>query len=104
MNALARLSVLLLLTMGMMMNAAAGDAIAGKLKTVMCAGCHGQEGISVRPRYPNLAGQREAYLAKALTDYRGGVREEPMMALMDGTLTDDDIANLAAYYSTITCK
>ena len=86
------------------MGAAAGDAVAGKAKAVMCAGCHGWEGISVRPRYPNLAGQREAYLVKAINDYRSGVREEPMMLLMVGALTDDDVANLAAYYSTINCK
>ncbi len=104
MIAISRLTVLLFLTFGAAMGAAAGDAVAGKAKAVMCAGCHGREGISVRPRYPNLAGQREEYLVKAINDYRSGVREEPMMLLMVGMLTDDDVANLAAYYSTINCK
>ncbi len=104
MNTITRLTLLLLLTFGAVMGAAAGDAVAGKAKSVMCAGCHGREGISVSPRYPNLAFQREAYLAKAINDYRSGVREEPMMLLMVGALTDEDVANLAAYYSTVNCK
>ena len=104
MFAISRLTLLLLLTFGAALGAAAGDAVAGKAKAVMCAGCHGREGISVIPRYPNLACQREVYLVKAINDYRSGVREEPMMLLMVGALTDDDVANLAAYYSTVNCK
>lgn len=77
----------------------AGDAAAGKLKSSMCAGCHGADGISMAPQYPNLAGQKQAYLAKALNDYRQGVRTDPTMNAMAAPLSKDDVANLAAYFA-----
>ena len=48
----------------------AGDAAAGKAKAAMCAACHGANGISIAPMYPNLAGQKEAYLVKQLKDFK----------------------------------
>ena len=57
----------------------AGDAAAGKGKSVMCAACHGAAGISAVPTYPNLAGQKEAYLAKQLKDFKSGKRNDPTM-------------------------
>jgi cytochrome c553 len=77
----------------------AGDAVAGKAKSVTCAGCHGVNGISNNPMWPNLAGQKQAYLASALKMYRDGDRKNPMMSAMAKHLTDADIANLAAYYT-----
>jgi cytochrome c553 len=77
----------------------AGDAAAGKAKSVTCAGCHGANGISNNPMWPNLAGQKQAYLASALQMYRDGRRKNAMMSAMAKNLTDADIANLAAYYS-----
>jgi cytochrome c553 len=79
----------------------AGDATAGKAKSVTCAGCHGANGISNNPMWPNLAGQKQAYLASALQMYRDGRRKNAMMSAMAKNLTDADIANLAAYYANL---
>lgn len=79
--------------------AMAGDATAGKAKSATCAGCHGPAGISNNPLWPNLAGQKEAYLVKQMKAFRDGTRTDPMMAPMAKPLTDEDIANLATYYS-----
>ncbi len=78
----------------------AADAALGKAKAAGCSGCHGLNGMSNNPMYPNLAGQKDAYLAKALKDYRDGNRKDPMMEGMAKALTDDDIANIAAFYSS----
>ena len=82
-------------------NAIAADAAAGKAKSAMCAACHGPEGISVNPMWPNLAGQQEMYLTKQIKAFRDGTRKDPSMAPMVAGLTDDDAANLAAYYSSL---
>ncbi|MBU2923782.1 cytochrome c [Colwellia sp. 4_MG-2023] len=79
----------------------AGDAAAGKGKSMVCAACHGAEGVSAIPIYPNLAGQKEAYLAKQLTDFKSGKRDEPTMKGMAAALSDEDIADLAAYYASL---
>jgi cytochrome c553 len=79
----------------------AGDAAAGKAKAASCAGCHGAEGISGNPMWPNLAGQKEGYLVKQMKAFRDGTRVDPLMAPMAKPLTDDDIDNLAAYYSSL---
>lgn len=79
----------------------AGDAAAGKAKSVTCAGCHGTNGISNNPMWPNLAGQKQAYLASSLQMYRDGRRKNAMMSAMAKNLTDADIENLAAYYSSL---
>ena len=77
---------------------AAGDAAAGKSKAATCAGCHGAKGISMTPMYPNLAGQKGAYIAKQLKAFKDGTRVEPTMKAMTATLSDADMANLGAYY------
>ena len=79
----------------------AGDAAAGKTKSVTCAACHGQNGISTNDIWPNLAGQKEGYLVAQLTAFRGGQRTNAMMAPMVAALSDADIADLAAYYSSL---
>lgn len=84
--------------------AVAGDAAAGKTKSSTCAGCHGAAGVSANPLWPNLAGQKEAYLVKQLKALRDGTRTDPMMSPMAKPLTDDDINNLAAYFSGLSCK
>ncbi len=81
--------------------ALAGDAAAGKAKAMMCAGCHGPAGISNNDMWPNLAGQKQGYLASSLKAYRSGERKNAMMAGMARGLSDTDIANLAAYYSSL---
>ncbi len=80
-------------------SAMAGDVAAGKAKSMVCAACHGATGISMNPMWPNLAGQKEQYLAKQIKAFRDGTRTDPTMAPMVAALTDDDIANLAAYYA-----
>lgn len=77
----------------------AGDIEAGKAKSVICASCHGANGISPNPLWPNLAGQKEQYLIKQIKAFRDGTRQDPMMAPMVAALSDDDIANLAAYFA-----
>lgn len=79
----------------------AGDAAAGKAKSMMCGACHGSAGISPIPTYPNLAGQKEAYLAKQLKDFKSGKRNDPTMKGMVAALSDADMDNLAAYYASL---
>ncbi len=67
----------------------------------MCQTCHGLDGKAKIPEAPNLAGQSEIYLVKALKDYRYGARKNDMMSLVAPTLKDKDIDDLAAYYSAI---
>lgn len=78
-----------------------GDPAAGKKKTASCQTCHGRNGMAVLPEAPNLAGQPEIYLAKALTDYKTGKRENEMMSVMVQALSAQDIADLAAWYASI---
>jgi cytochrome c553 len=78
---------------------AKGDPAAGKEKAQVCAACHGQDGHSIDPTYPNLAGQHESYLVKALADYRAQRRVNPIMAPMAANLSDQDIEDLAAWYA-----
>ena len=82
-------------------NAFAGDIEAGKAKSALCAACHGPEGISMNPLWPNLAGQKEAYLVKQIKAFKSGERKDPSMAPMVATLTDADIENIAAYYASL---
>jgi len=79
----------------------AADAAIGKEKSMLCSGCHGADGISLSPDIPNLASQKEAYLAKAIKDFKTGNRKNPMMNSIAQGLSDNDIANLAAYYSDL---
>ncbi|MGE5103719.1 MAG: c-type cytochrome [Betaproteobacteria bacterium] len=83
--------------------AAKGDPAKGKEKTRMCEGCHGIEGWRTAfpevYRVPKLGGQHAAYIAQALHEYKRGDRSHPSMRAIAGSLTDEDIANLAAYYA-----
>jgi cytochrome c553 len=81
---------------------AAGGAAAQSLEvTTACTACHGQNGISVSPAWPTLAGQHEDYLLHALQQYRDGRRKDPVMAPMAATLSDDDVKLVAKYYSRL---
>jgi cytochrome c553 len=79
----------------------AGDAAAGRQKALQCQTCHGLDGLSKLPEAPHLAGQPEAYLVKSLNDYRHGARKNEMMSVVAPTLSDQDVADLAAYYAAI---
>lgn len=85
--------------MAVSVNAVAGDAAAGKAKAATCAACHGMDGISKMPIYPNLKGQKEAYIVKQLKAFRDGARKDPTMNAMAKPLSDADMDNLAAFYS-----
>ncbi|WP_028305225.1 c-type cytochrome [Oceanospirillum maris] len=83
---------------------AAGDAAAGKTKAAVCAACHGANGISMIPMYPNLAGQKAQYIENAIKAYKAGQRGGPTAMLMNpqaAALSDQDIADLAAYFSSL---
>ena len=80
--------------------AAAADMKTGEAKAKeVCQACHGLDGNSPTPDYPKLGGQRLDYLAKALRDYKSGARKNAIMAGFAGTLSPQDIANVAAYYA-----
>jgi cytochrome c553 len=79
---------------------AAGDAQAGKAKAAACAGCHGAEGQGVAPN-PPLAGLPEDRFVQALQDYKSGKRSNPVMKSLATPLSDQDMANLAAYYASL---
>lgn len=81
-----------------------GDAAAGRSKTDTCAGCHGAEGVSANLPGPSLAGQDEAYLVEALTAYKTGKRNNPIMSAMAAAVSDGDIEDIAAYYASQKCE
>jgi cytochrome c553 len=79
---------------------ARGNVEAGRTKSQVCQACHGIDGNGVGdPQYPLIANQHESYLIKALQDYRSGVRKNAIMAGFAATLSDQDIADLAAFYA-----
>jgi cytochrome c553 len=91
----------LLLTIGVINTASAveGNADAGKAKAAMCGACHGATGLSSIPTYPNLAGQKAAYIVQQLANFKSGARVNMMMAPMAANLSEQDMADLAAYFS-----
>ncbi len=80
--------------------ALAGDADAGKKKSQACVACHGPDGNSPAPDFPKIAGQHYDYLLKALKDYKSGARKSPVMAPLVANLSQRDIEDLAAWYSS----
>lgn len=80
--------------------ARASDASAGKkIASTTCIACHGMGGIGITDQYPNLAGQKAPYLEAQLKAFRDGTRSNAIMGPMAKQLSDNDIANVAAYYS-----
>ena len=79
----------------------ASDIAAGRAKAVQCQACHGMDGVAKIPEAPNLAGQNEDYLVKALNDFKSGARKNEMMSMVAKPLSDTDIANLAAFYHSL---
>ncbi len=77
---------------------AAGDAAAGKQKAAACVACHGADGNSANGEWPKLAGQNVKYLVKQLHEFKAGDRANPIMSGMAAPLSDQDMADLAAYY------
>ncbi len=79
---------------------AGGNAAAGKDKAATCTACHGADGNSTDPQYPKLAGQHASYIERALLDYKSGDRSNPIMAGFVASLSEQDIADLAAWFAS----
>lgn len=93
----------ILLTLGVSAWAMAdGDPQAGKDKALSCGACHGPVGVSMSPDFPHLAGQNERYLIKQLTDIQSGLRSIPLMTGQTDNLSEQDIADIAAFYAAQT--
>ena len=96
------LLISLIVSAGLMSVANAGDAEAGKALSANCAACHGADGNSPSPAFPKIAGQGERYLIKQITEIRDGARQAPAMQPFVMNLSDEDIANLSAYFASQT--
>ena len=82
--------------------AAAGNAEAGQAKSATCMACHGANGISANPEWPHLAGQHASYVVKQLKHFKAGERNNALMMPMAMMLSDQDVEDLAAYFSAQT--
>jgi len=78
-----------------------GSAEAGKSKAVTCAACHGAEGISANPLWPNIAGQAAPYLVTQLKAFKDGARKNPLMTSQAMMLSEQDMADLAVYFESL---
>jgi cytochrome c553 len=99
------LAAVLILLAGVQSIAAAGDVQVGKTKAQVCAACHGVDGNSTNPQWPSLAGQHARYTSKQLADFKAagrGQRRNAVMAQQVANLSDEDMADLAAYFATLT--
>ena len=79
----------------------AGDVKTGRAKALMCQACHGLDGLSKVPDAPNIAGQTEPYIVAQLHAYKSGARKNDAMSVVAPSLSDNDIEDLAAYFSAI---
>ncbi|HEY8037820.1 MAG TPA: c-type cytochrome [Methylobacter sp.] len=94
------LSISLALTSATSILHAESNINAGKQKASSCASCHGDDGNSMVATFPKLAQQHSSYLKKQLLAFKDGSRSDPMMTPMAMTLSDEDIADISAYYAT----
>lgn len=76
-----------------------GSVEEGQTKSTTCVACHGANGNSANPEWPNIAGQHASYILKQLQAFKAGERQNPLMTPIAMTLSEDDMADLAAYYS-----
>ncbi|HLT25612.1 MAG TPA: cytochrome c [Zeimonas sp.] len=84
--------------------ALAADAQAGRAKARTCVPCHGASGIATHPAAPHLAAQPRVYLVEQLRNFRSGKRTDPVMTLIAKPLTDEDIEDLALWYSSVSIE
>lgn len=94
------LALALVVTTFYLSQASAGDSNAGKEKAKTCAACHGMDGNSIAPNFPNLAGQGEGYLLKQMHDFKKGARKDPTMNAMIMPLDNTAMADIAAFFTT----
>ena len=99
MNVLTRACVVVFALLPAIAAAQSGDPVRGKEISAVCAACHGAEGHSVSPDFPNLAGQHEGYLYRALLDYKLENRKNPIMAGQIANLSRADMRDLAAWFA-----
>ena len=78
-----------------------GSAEAGKAKSITCTACHGPEGNSVNPLWPNNAGQAAPYIVAQLQAFKAGLRKDPLMAPQAMALSDEDMRDLAVYFESL---
>jgi cbb3-type cytochrome c oxidase subunit III len=97
-----KLLISLIVSVGLISAAQAGDMVAGKAKAATCGACHGADGNSLAPNFPKIAGQGERYLVKQITDIKNGDRQVPEMLGFVMGLSEADIADIAAYYASQT--
>lgn len=76
-----------------------GSSVAGEIKAQLCVGCHGEKGNSPEPLIPKLAGQYSNYITKELRNYQAGVRTHQIMNAMSATVSDEDLADISAYFA-----
>lgn len=101
MNPLLPIAVSIALAGAALPTLAAGDVAAGQAKSATCAACHGMDGNSTNPEWPKLAGQHAGYVVKQLNDFKAGQqRSNEMMAPMVAGLSEQDMLDLAAYFSS----
>jgi cytochrome c553 len=91
----------LTMALGMAPSAMAADLAAGKKKAAQCTVCHGKDGIAVNPDAPNLAGEAAGYIERQLKAFKSGARQHEIMSIVAQALSDEDIADLAAWYSAM---
>jgi cytochrome c553 len=79
----------------------AGDPVAGKEKSALCQGCHGEDGNSPAPEYPKLAGQYASYIQKQIRNFKAGGRKDPVMSEMAASITEEqDLLDISAYFAS----
>lgn len=101
-----KLSLALLCLIGLVHGANAqslvdGDVDAGKTKSTPCSACHGADGNSLSPLWPNLAGQAAPYIAAQLEAFKDGSRKDPVMTPQAMNLSEEDMSDLAVYYESL---
>ena len=97
-NSIAVLAAMLLAVQAHAESLVEGSAEAGKARALTCTACHGQEGNSVNPLWPNIAGQNATYTVAQLKAFKAGDRQDPLMTPQAMLLSDEDINNLAVYF------
>jgi cytochrome c553 len=80
------------------------DAKAASASAATCAGCHGAGGTAINDAWPNLAGQNAAYIARSLGSFKTGARKDATMSPMASSVADEDVQNLANYFSSLSCR
>ena len=93
------MSAVAVLSLGLASPVLAGDPVRGKEKSLSCQACHGPDGNSPVPMFPNIAGQYRDYLLHSMRSYKTGERTNPIMIAIVQPLSDQDLEDLAAYYA-----